>query len=267
MKNNKKKLVIISGVTGAIGGALFTVYGQRKDTVIYGISRKAQPVEVFLKGGTMPLATLICSIGNDLGYNRLLQAIDYDHVSEVVYIHALGLYPFEVDKNGSIKIENDNNGDGVNDEVNRLTFESFVLATSILNKYWNGRSKCIIFAGIADKYRPLVHQSWWKTIEKVKGYMIKKVSDNSKLSMLVFNISSVLCPHEVITRPFVFTNTDADPRYWLDPYELAKFVVNKTGSTLGYKEYEKFRIKPGFKEDSYYIDKSFTPRKVKELFN
>lgn len=267
VKNNKKKLVIISGVTGAIGSALFATYGQRKDTVVYGISRKAQPVDVFSKGGKMPLATLICSIGEGLDYRRLFKEIDYSCVSEVVYVHALGLYPFEVDNNGSIKIENDNNGDGINDEVNRLTFESFVSATSTLNKCWEGKSKCIIFAGIADKHRPLVHQSWWKTIEKVKEYMIKTVSDNSNMSMLVFSISSVLCPHEVITRPFVFTDTDADQRYWLDPYELAKYVVNKTDSTRGYREYEKFRIKPGFKEDSYYKDRFFTPRKVKELFN
>lgn len=268
MKNNtKKRLVIISGVTGAIGGALLTVFGHRKNTIVYGLSRKAEPVNLFLKNDKLPIATLACSIGDDMDFESLFQKIDVENVRDITYVHCVGLYPFEVDRNGSIVVSNDNDGDGVNDEVHKLTYLSFVNATSMLQKYWKGKLSCAIFAGLADKHHPSGHKSWWTTIEKVKNYMRRSVGTNENLSMIVFNISSVLCPHEVITRPFVFVHTDADPRFWLNPYELARFVVSKLTSVTGYHEFDKFKSKPGFDENSYYKDEVFTPRKVKELFN
>jgi hypothetical protein len=266
MDANKKKIIIISGVTGAIGTALFAEYGQDRNNVVYGISRKALPVEAFLKGGLLPHQTLICSIGDAADYSTLFAHIDYD-VSEVVYVHALGLYPFEVDTSGNIVIENDVDKDGVNDEVTKLSFTAFVSATQNLEKYWQGKTTCLIFGSIADRHQPAVHQSWWKTIEKVKQYMRGRAVANANLSMIVFDISSVLCPHEVITRPFVFTNTDADQAYWLHPYELAQFVVESASNARpGFHELEKYRAKPGFEPGKYYKDDCFTPRKVRELY-
>ncbi len=267
MNTSKKRLVVISGVTGAIGSALFAEYGQDPGTVIYGISRKARPVGDFLREGKLPQKTLICSIGDLDDYSSLFDRIDYGSFNEVIYIHALGLYPFEVNNVGNITVECDRDGDGINDNVTKLTYDAFISATSSLQKNWRGTSKCIIFGSIADKYHPSVHQSWWKTIEKVKGYMNGEVVNNPNLSMVIFNISSVLCPHEVITRPFVFVNTDANQIFWLHPYELARFVVEKTNMVnSGFNEFEKYRIKPGFVEGDYYTDPSFTPRKVMELY-
>ncbi len=262
----KKKIIIISGVTGAIGSALLAECAQDGSNIIYGISRKALPVSSFLRKGKLPHKTLICSIGECLDYSSLFKYINYS-VDEVVYIHALGLYPFEVNSKGSIVIENDLNKDGINDEVTKLTLNAFVSATQSLKKYWRGRTKCVIFGGIADIHKPSVHQSWWKTIEKVKDYMKIETSKNEKLSMLVFNISSVLCPHEIITRPFVFIDTDADQVYWLNPYELSKFVLKMVDRMKnGFHELKKYKIKPNFSLDTYYKDNKFTPRKVKELY-
>lgn len=265
MKN--KKLIIISGVTGAIGSALFAEYGQYKNTVVYGISRKASPMSAFIKNGKLPFSTLICSVDLVDGYKKLFHLIDYSKIDEIVYIHALGLYPFEIDSNGNLKIEDDNNNDGINDNVMKLTKDNFTNATINIQKNWSGVLKCLIFGGIADKYHPTAHQSWWKVIEITKKYMLRQVGINPSLSMILVNISSVLCPHEVITRPFVFTDTDACKEYWLHPYKLAKFVYNLTNKIKsGFIEVEKYNIKPNFKVDSYYKDRHFTPRKVTELY-
>lgn len=262
-----KKIVIISGVTGAIGSALFSEYGQEVSNIVYGISRKALDVNKFLRNGKLPQKTFICSIGDSSDYSSLFKNIDFTGINEVIYIHALGLYPFEINKKGEIIVENDLDGDGINDEVTKLTLNYFVSATMNLSKYWQGRTKCIIFGSIADRYHPSAHTSWWKTIEKVKQYMTETADGSKKLSMLLFNISSVLCPHEVITRPFVFTDTDAKQTYWLNPYELASFVIGKTDKTgCGFTEFDKFRIRPGFNVDQYYRDTNFTHQKVKELF-
>lgn len=262
-----KKIVIISGVTGAIGSTLLAEYGQDINSVIYGISRKAVALDKFIIDGKLPQRTLICGLSIPDEYEKLFTAINYSDVEEVTYIHAVGLYPFEVNKDGIVTVENDNDGDGINDETWKLTYEAFTAATSSLAKYWSGKTKAVIFGGIADIHEPAVHQSWWKTIKKVKDFMKESVARNPLLSMLVFNISSVLCPHEIITRPFVFIHTDADQTRWLHPYELAQFVVLKTNeSAPGFYELDKFRIKEGFKIDEYYKDATFTPRKVDELF-
>ncbi len=265
MKN--KRLIVISGVTGAIGSALFAEYGQYKDNIVYGISRKATPLDLFVKNGKLPLKTLICGIGSLDNYSKLFKSINYSVAKEVIYIHALGLYPFEVDCNGKIKIENDLDNDGINDDVKKLTLASFSKATESLQENWKGTLKCVIFGGIADKHHPGVHQSWWKVIEMTKDYMRNAIKLNSKLSMIIVNISSVLCPHEVITRPFVFTDTDAQKEYWLHPYKLAKFVFSSVNKSLsGFFEIEKYNIKPDFSINNYYIDNNFTPRKVRELY-
>lgn len=265
--NTSKKLIIISGVTGAIGSALLSEYAQGENNVIYGISRKALSIDSFLEFGKLPQKTLICSIDYVDDYSQLFRHIDFDGISEVIYIHAFGLYPFEVNKQGKIVIENDLDGDGINDEVKKLTYSSFVSATENLLEFWKGKTECCIFAGIADKYEPAVHQSWWRTIKEVKKYMIKKVKLKDDLSMFVFNISSLICPHELITRPFVFIETDADQTYWLQPHELSKFVISSIeNATSGFSEVEKFRIKPNFLPNDYYSDTKFTPRKTGELF-
>lgn len=261
------KIVIISGVTGAIGSTLLSEYAQDKNTVIYGISRKALPLNKFLIDGKLPQRTLICAITIPQDYSKLFSSINFKDVEEVVYVHGIGLYPFEVSKEGNIVVENDIDGDGINDETWKLTYEAFTAATTNLVKYWNGKTKAIIFGGIADIHEPAVHQSWWKTIKKVKEFMKESVENNPLLSMIVFNISSVFCPHEIITRPFVFIHTDADQTKWLSPYELAQFVVSKTNeSNPGFYELDKFRIKEGFDIEKYYKDDNFTPRKVDELF-
>ncbi|MDD5068323.1 MAG: hypothetical protein PHS53_01370 [Candidatus Pacebacteria bacterium] len=262
----KKRIVVISGVTGAIGSALLAEYAHDENTVVYGISRKARPVKDFLRNGKLPLRTLICSIGRENDYSSLFRHMDYG-VDEIVYVHAIGLFPFEVNHKGVITVENDRDGDGVNDEVTKLTFDAFVNATTNLHTYWRGKTACILFGGMSDKYYPLVHQSWCKTMEKVKGYMRREVKRQKELSMLVFNISSVLCPHELITRSFVFTDTDADQTCWLSPHELVKFVLKETTRAgCGFREFEKFRKKPNFSPEVYYANDRFTPRKVKELY-
>ena len=213
MKN--KKLVIISGVTGAIGSLFLAEFAQEENTIVYGISRKAPSISDFLRNGHLPHASLICSIGDSLvdGYAQLAGNINFEGIDEVVYVHALGLYPFEINHTGDYVVENDHDNDGINDAVIELTYKAFVSAFSEIRKKYKGQLKCVIFGGLADVHKPLVHQSWWRTFERTKAFMQEKADE--KTLLMVANISSVLCPHELITRPFVFIETDANPAYWL----------------------------------------------------
>lgn len=268
---NKKDLIIINGVTGAIGSACLAHFASQKDTVVYGLTRKGRWYYYGVPDGKkLPLATLFYSLtGVDPltqrsvgGFARL---IDKTKFKSIRYIHCIGHYPFEVIKSGKYVVRRDNDGDGVDDRCQELTFRYFTLLYEALSKI--GLNQAFIFGSIADKHRPLVHKSWWLTMDKLKQAIAFKQSNDQTLPpVVVVNISSVLCPKEIVERPFVFTNTNANPAYWLQPHEIALFVhklfrVNKQRLY----EVDLFKKVPNF-NTTYYKNSNFTTRKVKELF-
>ena len=264
-----RSLVIVSGVTGAIGSAVLAEYGRKKNVVIYGISRQASNMRQFINRDTRKLhqRTLICSIDEvtEKSYQDFISLIDFSGFSEVIYVHALGLYPFEVDHNGNYVTENDYDGDGINDKCMFLTYTLFKTVTSKIAELTNVPLKCAIFGGLSDKHNPRAHKSWNHVIEKAKKYMMASAKKN--ISMLALNISSVICSHELITRPFAFINTDADHTYWLSPWEVGRKVAKELGRMEGgYCETEIFNHNPNFR-NGYYNDKNFTPRKVLEIYD
>lgn len=273
----KKKLVIIHGVTGAIGSACFSLFTVQSNTIVYGISRKGTDFKEFCIDGKLPIATLICSISSETMHQRMAtffaKAIQADAFEEICYIHALGVYPFELDKNGDRIVHCDNNGDGIDDRCAALTRSMFYCFYANLGHELKKTVRSFIFGGLADKHEPRAHMSWWKTMKKLKESTIDILEKSDlpadrlpKISLV--NISSVLCPNEVINRPFVFSATDADPIYWLQPLEVASFLdtLMKIEQTEKFKEYELFKNKPGF-DSEYYTDEKFTPRKVAEIYS
>lgn len=92
-----------------------------------------------------------------------------------------------------------------------------------------------------------------------------RVIQKDKISFFILNISSVICPHEIIARPFVFQNTNADPIFWLMPHEVAERVVALIFSKKnGFVEDELFH-KADYYEKDYFTGTKFTNRKKAEL--
>ncbi len=267
----KHKLLIISGISGAIGNALLAEYSRRGFT-IYGLSRKGLPMQHFLtKKQLLPLNTFITSIGDFSEKNiaAFVNAIDFQDVESVSYFHCVGHYPFEIDSSGNHIIENDHDGDGINDLTHYLSYAVFTDFTKALERqtrHYDIPARSIIFGAIADRHKPVVHESWWRTIAKTIEYM--KMSATDSFGMHLVNISSVACAHELTTRPFVFMKTDSDIRFWLQPHELASrlaLLLDPDTSFSGFHEYEIFNKRPEFSMH-YYEDSEFTPRKVAELY-
>lgn len=264
-----KKLILISGITGAIGTACLSALVKNKDVVIYGISRQATHFKKYLeKNGKLPTSHLICNIGdivNDVDCKNFINSIDFSKYQEIIYIHSVGFYPFEIDKKGNLFIDNDLDKDGINDKTFNLSYRSyFNIINNISSK--NKQVRSIILGSISDKHKPEVHQSWWKSLDKIKKEMLNISSKNSNLSFYVLNISSVICPHEMITRPFVFQRTDANPKYWLSPEDVAK----KIKSLIFNKKIKKYWEGDLFHKSNYFIknyykNNLFTKRKAKEI--
>ena len=262
----QKRLYIIAGITGAIGNALLSKLLQDEEVVVYGISRKGLSWEQFVDTqGTLHTKTFLCS-ATDM--STFVSAINTSAFSSITYVHALGHYPFEVNAAGTYELHNDEDGDGVDDLTHELTYTKFVEASAALvalRERTGVRVACTLFGSLADEHEPQVHRSWWRTMEKVKEYMRAHARE---CGMHVVNISSVLCTHELLSRPFVFTATDADPKYWLAPHDLAESLCAQFQSPSYFKGFDECAVynhNPAFK-NGYYSDSAFTKRKVLELY-
>lgn len=263
-----KTLVIINGVTGAVGTACLARFSREHDVTIYGLSRRADSFSVFKKDEYLPDNSLICSIGDIADRDNcetFTKAINSALYEKIVYVHAVGFYPFEIDPLGNIKVSNDTDNDGIDDRVVELSYNAFFAMTDALRNI-DTSVNALILGSTSDKHRPIVHKSWWTVIERVKEEMQKVVSIDKKVNFFVLNISSVICPHEILTRPFVFQNTNANPRFWLMPHEVAEEIVMLTlsESNRGFFEQDLYH-KADYYQDDYFTEKKFTDRKISEL--
>ena len=262
--DTRKTLVVINGVTGAIGTACLAKFSREEGVAIIGLSRKALPFATFARGGVLPDRHLVCSIGETDPANcaAFAEAIASDAYERVVYVHAVGLYPFELNGQGKIEVAHDRDGDGIDDRVMDLSHHAFfAMAEALAAKVRSATA--FVFGGVADRYRPSVHQSWWKVMEKTRERM--EATHRPELSFGILNISSVMCPHELITRPFVFIDTDADARYWLLPEEVATEIVRLSRlERKGVLTADLFHPAP-YCTANYFLDEPFTHRKRAEL--
>ena len=176
----------------------------------------------------------------------------------------VGNYPSEIDKHGQFVVQHDADGDGIDDTVVQLTERAFLNMTEVLVDISNMPIRAAIFGGLADVYQPQAHHSWWTVLERVKKEARRR-SRVSKLGVLFLDISSVVCAHEIITRPYVFTDAGADARFWLTPDQVAQTVVEEMSCLpIGQVvERDLYRPLPYF-DVLYYSDEQFTPRKVVE---
>lgn len=262
-----KTLVIINGATGDIGSACFARFSRERDTDIIGLSRQALPANAFCVNGQLPDATLICSLGDiseQEDCKNFVKKIQKDIYAQIIYIHAVGVYPVELDNTGNIAVSNDDDNDGVDDRVEKLSHDAFFAMTRALEDF-GLPVRALILGSIADKFTPLVHRSWWTVMGKVKEKMKNEVVQKNTVSFFVLNISSVMSPRELITRPFVFQNTNADGSFWLMPHEVAEEVALLMFSKKhGFVEEELFHNADYYEED-YFSDIKYTQRRRAEL--
>lgn len=262
-----KTLIIIGGVTGALGAACLARFSREHGTTIIGLSRQAQKDDTFCANGYLPDNTLICSIGdisNKEDCKSFSQKIDRSFYEKIIYIHALGEYPTELDASGNIHVSNDIDNDGIDDRVVKLSHDAFFAMTEALEGV-GLPLRALIFGSIADNFKLAVHKSWWTVMERIKEKMKKEVEYKNKTSFFVLNISSVIDPGELIIRPFVFQNTNADASFWLMPHEVAEQVVALVFSKRdGFTEDRIFH-KADYYEENYFEENKYTNRRKAEL--
>jgi len=270
MCNSDKKIIIINGVMGVIGSPIFSYFAEQGEHIIYGISRRGLYFEEYLNtnSGKLFEKNLVFSVAD---YKKDNYEIDIDNFVEalpdlpIVFIHTMGEYVTEMNRSGEIKVNNDNDGDGIDDNVKRLTYD---VSMSFCKKLSQLKSQVtfVQIGSLSDKYRIDIHGSWLRSMDLLKCDLKNLCEKYQNFNALILNVSSVLTPKELIDRPFVSLKTNADMRYWLPPVEIARFIDGYTGTEKKrLNEEELYRKWPNITQDHFSLE-SYKIRRSKELF-
>jgi len=264
-----KKVYIINGAMGVIGSPVFTHLALQSDTVVYGISRRGLPFNEYLdEDNKLPEAHLVFSLGDYMEDGESIIETFVDSLPEnyeIIFLHSMGCFLTEMNREGQVVIENDNDSDGINDTVKRLTYTIPRLFAEKLSQKGT-RVSFLQLGSLADDQFLPVHHSWVTSMDMIKKEYKKISQFNSNFSATTINVSSVLTPKELIERPFVTLQTNADLKFWLDPADIGKYIyTNRDAFALGYTEISLFNSWPKFNNKHFHAA-TYIDRRKKEVF-
>jgi len=271
MGSSDRAIVFINGVMGIIGSSIFSYFAELGEHVIYGTSRKGFYFDEYIDpiDGKLPQTNLVFSLAD---YKSEHYQIDIENLVDalpdlpVIFIHSMGEYATEMSRDGKIIIENDNDGDGINDNVKCLSYD---VPIAFCKKLCEAKSRVVFIqiGSLSDKYRIDIHGSWVKSMDLLKDDLRALSEKHSNLDALILNVSSLLTPKELIDRPFVSLKTNADMSYWLPPIEIAKFIDEYAQELHpGFREEELFKKWPNISPDHFSLE-SYKVRRGRELYD
>jgi hypothetical protein len=264
--SNTKKIYIINGVTGNIGSSVFTYLVQQDNTIVYGISRKGLPVANFITDEKLPDKHLVFSLGDyeneRKGISELINYLPY--AEEIIFLHLMGVFVTEINRKGDYEVSFDNDNDGINDKVKLITED---IPTLFATKLAETNKKVIFLqlGSLSDKHMLKIHNSWVQSISNLKERLKEIGKKYPNFKSLTMNVSSVLTPKELIERPFVTIQTNADPKYWLDPSKIGEFIYNINHNIPSYSEESIFKKWPNF-DANHFQEGNYIERRRHELF-
>lgn len=262
-----KKLVIIAGVTGSIGQELLRHYLLDKNTIVYGLSRRGVSMDQF---SALPEHNLIINVDmySDSKISEFVSKIPKSSFEKITYYHLLGEFKTEINEKLEIVVENDLDGDGIDDEVYKLVAHAYKTMTSHLNDLSvknNSELDIVSFGSLADRHGVPCFQSFGKSREIVKNFSQEMFKNNENLNVYLFDTSTILAADEMLERPFIFA-TQVNPAYWITPLELVNRTISFISSQKGFVEKDIYLVNPNFSNDYFNAEITYK-RRVKELFN
>ncbi|GEM_PF-740900 len=231
----EQKLVLISGASGGIGREYFQYYATQKNTRCYGIGRRKSNNARHIQ----------LDLSNKDSAETFIRDIDLKEISDVVYLHGVGLDKFEED--GIPHIDEDK--DGIDDEVYQSNVQTFLnVANPLIEKSKTLQKPVHIvnIGSISDVFIVPLWQSFSKSKNLIRQYM--KTKSNLLVNSIFLNVSSVDMDHEKYGRPF------ADTKYWLKPNELCQRslpILNQRYPHINYVEVDIFNPSPDYTEDYF----------------
>lgn len=194
----EKPFIIINGVEGLIGTELAYKFNENGYKVC-GLYSEAQDINHKYRNSGLNNIANIVSIGDTSikeNCNNIMSVINSASTENIIYIHALGVYPLEL---SSAKNINTNYKDQkeVENMIENLSYKSFSLMSDTLSKS-DKNIKIIFFGVIKDKYYKIKYEKWWDIVEKVKKYINDSIVKYKNLKFSILNISGFYTEKELI---------------------------------------------------------------------
>lgn len=258
------KIIIINGITGTIGNALFETYICEPDTLIIGLSRQGVKLPPSLNHHMI----LKVNFDDQKELDKLGKLIYSCRPTEIIYFHCIGRFKTELDPQTlSRKVEIDHDQDGLDDEIVRDVNTYFEKMSQSLLKYRPKKTYLTLatIGSVAEDHDIEIFQSWIiakrQALEKIKR-IVSTTRDTSLYNIL---ISTLLSSKEMVARPYVF-GTDANPKYWLKPLELAKKIKKEASKRIdGYHCIKIFKHSPNFSKN-HFENQRIKDRRLYELY-
>jgi NADP-dependent 3-hydroxy acid dehydrogenase YdfG len=235
VQNKMYKQVIISGASRGIGKAFADYYAVQENTEVIGIGRSNKP---HLKQ---------LDLLDETATNYFATQLNLSKVSEIVYMHAVGIDKFEPDGKPAI----DQDGDGIDDEVYASNVTAFAnLAEPLIERVKQTKTPMTIcnIGSISDIYGVPYWQSFSRSKNMVRKYLKSLALPHVK--SITINISTTL---DEDSRKYGRVN--ADTTYWQSTLELLSKSIGsiermrKLDST--YAEFDFYKHNPSFRSDYF----------------
>lgn len=244
--NKNKKLFIVAGSAGEIGGEFCRILVEQKEEVIAIVRNR--PVEIT----SQYLTSISCDLTDSRSIETSMEKNDFSKYGKITFIHTIGTDKY--DPRGYPETKKMRTIDpGVYDtNVNTFKYPLRYL-TSILSKIRaNGTPiifKVVMIGGIPDKFTPFVIEGFCEAKNICREYIRSAVSlFPDWISGLSINISST------ITRAALQVRPHADLTYWLKPEEVVQCSIESLcRDETGFSEIEVFKSSPDFRP-GYYED-------------
>ncbi len=254
------KLAIITGVNGALGKAYANRFSVQEQFKCIGISRS----EVSDKNLRVTYVENVDLL--DAEKTRLLVAnhLSLDNVSEVLLIHPVGKFKFEINQQPQLDVD----GDGMDDEVyasNVITFKNIEGPLTEVVRQQGKITDLLLcgFGSVSDRYKIPLWLSYSRAKDILRQYISVRARQNGSnihVKGVFVNVSSVNTGNENKLRPF------ADKTHWLEPEEIVDdsfpvFFQRRIRNI----EMDVFNPIVGFDPERYYSIESVRERWFREM--
>lgn len=219
----EKPFIIINGVEGLVGTDLAYKFNEN-GYKICGLYDEAQDIQYKYKNSGLNNVADIVSIGDTSIENNcenIISIVNRVNTKDVIYIHALGVYPLELTSVKNIKAKYKDQKE-IEDMIENLSYNCFSSMADALSKT-DKNVKLVFFSVIKDKYYNIKYEKWWSVVDKVKKYMNDSLVKYKNLKFSILNISGVNTDKELLVNKDIPKEGDIVELY---SYKQQDFIKN-----------------------------------------
>lgn len=240
------KTIIVTGITGKLGAAYLDYFRKQKDIQCFGVARRKPSKEY------KNVVYLFADLLNEKAVSIEVEKIDLSNSSEVLLVHPIGMFKFEVNQ----APEKDNNKDGIDDDVyasNVLTFTNIFnsIKERVKQEVKKGHKMKLTvsaFGSITDKYYIPFWNSYTASKNNLRKIIKNSILRNKALAIhgVFVNISTADTGNERNLRPY------GNAKYWLTVKEIVQYSVNHlTKPKKSWIEMNIYKFNPNFNSTWY----------------